>query len=340
MKIDCHVHLVGASPASGGYASPRVTRSVQFRFLARKLGLGRFRDPEERERRYIEMIARWTRESELDRIVLLAFDETYGADGEKDPERTAIYVPNDFVRDICRANPDLFMYGASVHPLRKDALDELERVASDGAVLVKLLPNTQGFDPAAAELAGYFRKLADLAIPMLIHGGFEHTLPVIDQSFGDPARLEQALDLGVTAIVAHAGSAGMMHFKETMGSFLRLADTYQRCYGDTSALGTLWRSKYLKQLLDPDLLRRKYKAAPEDPMSRLVHGSDCPLPVSVVAFSGRIASCDLKRLRRERNPLQREIDLKRLVGVPDACLTRLHDEIGVGRTIGLCGSSD
>ena len=40
--------------------------------------------------------------------------------------------------------------GASVNPTRKDALDELERVAALGAVLNKVLPNAMVFDPADA----------------------------------------------------------------------------------------------------------------------------------------------------------------------------------------------
>ncbi|MCP4677424.1 MAG: amidohydrolase family protein [Deltaproteobacteria bacterium] len=331
MKIDCHAHLIGASTESGAYLSSRMRRSFSYHFILWKFGLRRVKDPARRERIYIEKIARWTRESELDRAVLLAFDEVYRKDGTVDRSITHTYVPNDFVSRVCLEHPELFFFGASVHPYRKDALEELERVSALGAVLVKLLPNSQGFAPDDRRLTQYYRKAAELNLPLLIHAGYEHTIPVIDQSFGFPERLRTALDEGATVIVAHAGTAGLAHPRETMGAFLGLLAEYPNCFGDISALTNLWRSKYLKLLLDPERLYRKYKVELEDPMSRMIHGSDFPIPVTPMAFQTRLAAADRHLVRKTKNPLQQDILIKRLLGVPEACLVRAHDELGIGR---------
>jgi predicted TIM-barrel fold metal-dependent hydrolase len=262
--------------------------------------------------------------------VLLAFDQVYTGDGEPDPARTYLHVPNDRAIRIRDMHPEAFLLGASVHPLRPDALDELDRVAANGAALVKLLPNSHGFDPGDDELLPFYRKLADLALPLLIHAGFEHTLPVIDQRFGDPLRLRPALDAGATVIVAHCGTAGRLHRRETFGSFLELLATHPNCYGDTSSFTNFWRSQYMLALLDPERLREKYPQAPENPLERLVHGSDFPIPITPWSLAGATPGRERRAAARQRNYLQRDIELKRLAGLPEHILTRAHDELGIG----------
>jgi predicted TIM-barrel fold metal-dependent hydrolase len=314
----------------GGAVSVRGYRAFGARLLKRRLGLATAASPDERERRYVDDLAMSVRDSELDRAVLLALDAVHDARGEMLLDRTALYVPNDCVSRTCALHPDAFLYGASVHPCRRDALDELDRVAASGAVLVKLLPNSQGFDPADPALRPYFRRLADLRLPLLVHCGYEHTLPALDQALGDPKLLEPALDEGAVVIVAHAGSAGRFHPRETFGDFLRLLERHPRCYGDTSALANWWRSKYLFALLDPSRLERVYGVRLEDPLSRFVHGSDFPVPVTVFAFVGRVDRAGRARAGAIPNELQRDVELKRLAGVPDAVLERAAGLLRLG----------
>jgi uncharacterized protein len=334
MKIDCHVHLYCGSEASGGYFRPDLVRRVGERIQARRVGVPRVGDEIEQERLYVDTLARHVETSELDRAVLLAFDEIYDQDGVRDPERSRYFVPNDFVESVCRDRPGTFLFGASVHPLRRDALDELERVKAAGAVLIKLLPNSQGFDPADPALGPYYRKARELGLPLLVHGGYEHTIRTLNQSYGDPERWRPALFEGCTVIVAHGGSAGRFHRKETMGAFLKLLEAFPNCFGDTAALTNLWRTPYLKQLLSPERLEEKYGVALEDPFSRFIHGSDFPIPIIALAFGIARSTQALSALPDRRNALQLDIELKRLSGVPDACLTRAHDEIGIGRKVG------
>jgi uncharacterized protein len=293
------------------------------------MGLHLVSDPVKQDRLYVERLAALVEESELDRVVLLAFDEIYDEKGKVDRDRTYLYVSNDYVRKVCDDRPDIFTFGASVHPSRNDALDELERVAQQGACLVKLLPNSQGFDPADPRFVGYWRKLADLDLPLLIHCGFEHTIPPIDQKLGDPVRVRSVLEEGVKVIVAHAGSSGKFHLHETFGDTLALLTKYQNCWCDTSALANFWRSKYLFELLDPPLLKRVYGVEIEDPFTRFIHGSDYPIPITPFAFIGRTNRAERRRISKLKNPLQMDIELKRLAGVPDECLTRTAEVLAL-----------
>ena len=297
---------------------------------ARKLNLHTAKDPRQREATYVQRIAEQVAASELDRAVVLAFDRVYAPDGEPMDAHTRYYVPNGYVASAVRTHPDQLLFGASVHPFRKDALEALTRVKARGAVLVKLLPNSHAFDPADDRLGPYYRALAELRLPLLLHGGYEHTIKVQQQQFGNPERFRPALDAGVTLIVAHAGSAGRFHCRETFGAFLKLLETYPNCYGDTSALANYWRSQYISKLQNPDLLERRYGVRLENPFDRLVHGSDFPIPVSPWAF-GPSRAGQLKKLPEAAgNPLQKDICLKRLAGIPDSCLTRAFTDIGIG----------
>jgi len=324
-----HLHLRGG-PVTGRNPVRRLAHRVGEWYVHRGLRRGRADDPGDDERAEAEALAALVAGSELDRAVALAFDAVHDAAGAPDPGRTYYCVPNDRTARIRDLAPDRLLFGASVHPHRLDALDELDRVRALGAVLVKLLPNSHGFDPADPRHGPYWRRLADLGLPLLIHGGFEHTVPAIDQSFGDPARLRPALDAGVTVIVAHCGGAGRLHRQETFGAFLELAATYPNCFGDTSALANFWRSRYLFELLAPEALAARYPVVPDDPLSKLVHGSDYPVPVTPATFAGHTPLAARREiLCRTRNPLQRDVELKRLAGLPDSVLERGAEVLGL-----------
>ncbi len=57
-----------------------------------------------------------------------------------------------------------------------------------GAVLVKVLPNAQQFNPADPTYKSFYRALAERKLPFLSHVGYEFGLIGKDQSVGDPDR--------------------------------------------------------------------------------------------------------------------------------------------------------
>ena len=125
MIIDCHVHVCGDTPGHG-LVSPRLRKSLTFRFMRWRLGL----TPEngeaiERdvESRLVETIAGT---EGLEAAVVLAFDAVYDAEGRFDQANTHLYVTNDYVFELTRKHSKM-LFGASIHPYRKDAISELER---------------------------------------------------------------------------------------------------------------------------------------------------------------------------------------------------------------------
>lgn len=319
IKIDMHTHLLGAGPKSAGFISPKMRRSVPYQFLLHRMGLHKIKDPDKQDEGYVEQLKKSVDQSALDKAVLLAFDKVYSSNGAEDANRTALYVSNDYVRRVCEQCSGSFLFGASVNPLRKDALDELSKVKAQGAVLVKLLPNSQGFDPADPRLTNYYKHAASLQLPLLYHCGYEHTIPVIDQSLGDPLRLESALDLGATIIIAHGGSSGLFHFNETFGRTLALLKKYANCYFDNSAMTNVWRSKYLLWMLHPEVLHRKFGVELPTPFSQCLYGSDYPIPITPFAFAGRLGPKQLLPMGKIKNPFDLDMALKKQIGVPDIC---------------------
>src|SRR2546425_8423844 len=78
-------------------------------------------------------------------------------------------VSNDYVLRIAHAYPDRLWPGVSINPQRRDAIEELDRCVEAGAKLVKVLPNTQGVDPANPRDLPFYKRLARHKISFLRH---------------------------------------------------------------------------------------------------------------------------------------------------------------------------
>lgn len=264
--IDCHVHLAALRADNNGcYISPRLLNSPLFRFLRWTHRLP-VEDAARSNQKYVEDLRSELRRSRhIEKAVLLGMDGVYGANGALDEERTEFLVGNDYVLDLARSYPDEFLPGVSINPQRRDALEELERCVAAGAVLVKVLPNSQGFDPEDRRYVPFYRKLAQLKLPLLSHVGYEFTLVGRDQSAGDPDRLRTALDEGVTVIAAHGCSSGLVVCERYVQTFLDLVRRYPNFFSDVSALTLPNRFGMLLRL-------RRY---PET-HNRLLFGTDYP----------------------------------------------------------------
>jgi predicted TIM-barrel fold metal-dependent hydrolase len=241
--------------------------------------------------------------SELDAAVILAFDAVYDENGRLDDARTHLHVTNDYVKELTDRHPKM-LFGASVHPYRRDAVAELERCARNGAVLLKWLPITQGIDPSDKRCFPFYEALAHYGIPLLSHTGWEKTLPNINTNVADPALLKPALDRGVTVIAAHCGTRSAFGEKCYVNTFVRMAKDHEHFFGDTSALNLPTRCYAYPYVMEDDRVRAK-----------LVHGSDWPLPSIPMPQYVGFGGCT--RLLLDRNVLRRDIRIKRAMGFDD-----------------------
>jgi len=297
MLVDCHVHVCACTPGHGSM-SPRLLNSIAFRFMRWRLGIPGYGEETERaiERKLIETIDA----SPIDAAVVLAFDAVYVGDGVTDHANTHLYVTNDYVIELANRHRKV-LFGCSVHPYRKDALPELERCAAAGAVLCKWLPITQGMDPADERCLPFYEALAHLKLPLLCHTGGEQSLPRVDDSLADPMLLEPALKRGVTVIMAHCGTRSKPGERDYVPQFVRLAEQYENCYGDTSALNLPARWYGLDVI-------RKNKAV----SVKLVHGSDWPI-ISLPSPT-RVGWGESWEAMGERNWMARDVMIKQRLG--------------------------
>jgi len=303
MLIDTHVHTAALLPGHG-QLSEAARRSVPFRILAHRLAIDVHGDPGRVERAMESALLEVVGNArEVDAAVVLAFDGVYQKSGEPDPEATHLYVSNEYVAGLARAHSRI-LFGASVHPYRRDAIEELERCAKAGAVLCKWLPITQVIDPADPRCFAFYEALAHFGIPLLSHTGWEHVLPRLDPSVAAPARLVPALERGVTVIAAHSGTGRVPGKGSYLRQFMELAHRHERLYGDTAALSLPNRWSSYEPLLADPLVR-----------GRLVHGSDWPVPAWPRPWQhGLSRSLDLVRVR---NGLDRDVLIKRDLGFDD-----------------------
>jgi len=283
--------------------SSKLLDSIPFRFMQRRLNLPGRDEATERglEAKLAETI---DGTEKLNAAVVLAFDAVHDEEGRMNLENTHLYVTNDYVIELSQRHPKM-LFGASVHPYRKDAVAELERCARAGAVLVKWLPLTQDFNPADSRCFPFYEALAHLRIPLLSHTGFEQSLPTIRPDVADPMLLKPAIERGVTIIAAHCGTKSMPWNEDFLPNWAKLAREHEHFYGDTSALNLPTRSYAYKTVTKDPLLR-----------SKLVHGSDWPIiPVPPASSIGLQESL---KLWKEKNWMRRDVLIKEKLDLDDA----------------------
>jgi len=287
--------------------SPRLLESWPFRFMRWRFGI---EGTDERSERTLEQLLADTLEQtvELDAAVVLAFDAVHDRDGRLDAANTHLYVTNDYVIELAKRHPKM-LFGASVHPYRKDAVAEIERCVAAGAVLLKWLPIVQNFNPADERCFPVYEALAHFKLPLLSHTGGERTLPRLDDSVADPMLLLPAAERGVTVIAAHCGTRSWWGEPDYLPQFMRLARAHEHFYGDTAALNMPPRSYAWKQMLADPEIRRK-----------LVHGSDWPI-ISLPS-PGNIGWARALRLLRQKNWMRRDVLIKRELGLEQDYWTR------------------
>lgn len=306
--IDIHCHTAGIDAGgSGCFVSQRLRRSLRYRFFLKAFDVTEQELLSEGNGLIIQRISQaLARSQRVSAAVILAMDGVVSNDGELDTAQTEMYLPNEFVAGEVRRYPNL-LFGASINPLRRDALRRLEQVADDGAVLLKWLPPIQHIDPADRRLVPFYLRLIELGLPLLSHTGSEHSFTHARNELGDPERLRLPLSLGVTVIAAHAAGSGRNQGESNFDRLYRLRE-YPTFYVDISALTQLNRPGQLRRLLQCRELH-----------GRLLYGSDMPLVNTIIAtpfaFPLRLSLWQMFEISRIHNPWDRDLALKEALGL-------------------------
>jgi hypothetical protein len=312
-RIDMHVHMVGnGGSGSGGWLRLGRWHRWLAGFMLRQLGVPATALEGDLETLYADHLLRLVRESSFDAVVLLAHERVHDSDGTPRPDLGSMFVPNDVVLGLAQEHPE-FLAGVSIHPARRDALEELDRCIAGGAVLMKCLPNCQNIDFSDRRYRRFWERMAEARLPLLAHTGGEHTVPIINAALADPKLLRFPLECGVTVIAAHCGTSSGVFDQDYFDDWVMMLREFPNLYGDVSAMVSLNRCGHLLDCLRDEI-------AP-----RIVHGSDFPVPVlgHRLWLQNALDRRTFRRTQRLQNPLERDWQFKEALGFTNEIATRV-----------------
>lgn len=313
--LDMHAHIGGIGAGNSGcFISDAMRKSWKFGIYLKAFGVSEEELIEQGDSIIIERMSKDLAQSKyVDAAVVLALDGVINDSGELDRARTELYVPNEYVAREIRKYKNLY-FGASINPYRTDALQRLDQVSRQGAVLIKWIPSVQLIDPADEGLVPFYLRLKELGIPLLTHTGDERSFTRARNEYGDPQRLHLPLKMGVTVIAAHAASGGKNEGDDNMERLLPMFGAYPNLYADISSLTQINKVEYLPKLL-----------AHRNIYERLLYGTDMPLPETGLSSPFfhifKLSPRELISLLRTGNPWDRDVMLKKALGVPEEIFT-------------------
>jgi len=318
------------SPGFDSYLSPRMLNRASWFFIRPYLLM----DPREPRGDALDARIEAVRDrhfaaaTSVDRLVLLAFDEYYDDAGRPiglaDPGQrfgSDIYVSNTFVRAMCRARPDRYLFGGSIHPYRQGALEALAELAASGVTLIKWLPIHQNIRAEDARTIAFLRAAARLRVPMLIHYGGEMTLSRQHMEFEHPGPILQVLkrlrsdDEMPTVIIAHVATPSFPWQSpdghQTLIDALLGEFADAPLFADISALAAFGRTTWGRRLA------RRRELHP-----KLLWGSDFPVPVMLRLFWRSLDRPARARIAALPSWIEQDLQLKRALGYDDRVFTQ------------------
>jgi len=314
--VDMHVHVAGLGYGdSGCFINADMRNNVRFPFYLWAMDITEEELEQHGDRILLDKLSRRIAASEtVDKAVILAMDGYVTEEGTLDTDQTQIYVPNDYVaRETARF--DNLVFGASINPNRRDAIERLRAARRDGAVLVKWIPSIMNIDPADSRHTPFYRAMAALGIPLLTHTGMEKSFANARDELGDPLRLRLPLEQGVTVIAAHIATTGESDGQDNFERILPLFAEYPNLYVDISSLTQINKLDYLARALEVDGLTE-----------RMLYGTDWPLQFFPLISSwyhlNHIGVGDAWQVSGIANKWDQDVALKVAFGVPDDVFRR------------------
>jgi predicted TIM-barrel fold metal-dependent hydrolase len=231
MTTDIHVHIIGTGAGGTGCSMRIGWRKLLAPLVLRHIGLPARTLDHDFDRFYIEHLLALVRDSCLDAAAILAMDHVYNQRGERMPQRELFYVPNEYVLALSDQHPE-FLPVVSIHPARRDALEELERCLASGATLLKLLPLYQNVDCNDKRYTHFWERMAEAGLPLLVHTGGEHTVPNNAPAYADPTTMSLPLECGVTVIAAHSATKSGLFDRDYLDVLIAMMERYKGFYAE------------------------------------------------------------------------------------------------------------
>jgi predicted TIM-barrel fold metal-dependent hydrolase len=346
--LDAHGHVCGlGSENSGCYVNKSVWKNPVLHYYSVTkfksfLRAGRISDVDPHaDWHYVKQLVRLIRSCSTSsqgshpKMLVFALDSVHSNEGLEDLSLTSLKIPNEHVFAVVQAYPDVFEMGMSIHPYRKDVLEEIETWHAKGIRVMKWIPQTMRIDLQHIHCSRVYAKLRELDITLVIHSGNENSFDFVRpiQEFGNPLKLIYPLKGGVKVIAAHCASEGSIALKlcgltfpcfrkpnyDFLIELMEMNEFKDLLFADVSSMISRTRSKYLVSILKKEHLH-----------SRLIYGSDYPL-VAVKHMVSTFKLCYWQKLInqqqkqlldkiREYNPVLFSLVACRMIGTP----LRLH----------------
>jgi len=309
--IDWHVHVAGLGHGnSGNFINKEMRKNFRFRYFLKWMNVTEEELKEHGDQIVVKKLDEKIAQSKyIDQAIVLAMDGIINEQTQQlDKEKTQVYVPNDYVARETAKYPRL-LFGASINPNRPNSIELLEQAYQQGAILVKWIPSIMYIDPADKKFEPFYRKMAELNMPLLTHTGMEKSFANAKDELSDPKRLELPLKCGVIIIAAHIATTGESEGQDNFERILPMFAEYPNLYTDISSLTQINKLGFLAKAL-------KYPGLSE----RMIYGTDWPLQsfplVSPWYHVKHIGVKNAWRLSRITNKWDRDIKLKQAYGVP------------------------
>lgn len=293
LYLDSHLHMVGTGDTDSGiWLHPdmqnplQIMQYVRFKFYMNATCM---RDGQPVDRQYVNYLLRLNKDFQAGaKFMLLAFDHRYDEKGVILKDKSPFAIPNQYAAGIAQQHPNRFKWAASIHPYRKDAVQQLDWCVEHGALAVKWLPPMMGIDPGSKLCEPFYEALAKHDIPLLTHAGDEHAVAGVDmQKHGNPLLLRKPLDMGVRVIVAHCATMGSNRDidRGPTGPEKRNYELFAKLMNDKRYEGLLYGDISAIPQVNRDGPAIADIISHQDWHHRLLNGSDFPLPGVMPIFS-------------------------------------------------------
>ncbi len=318
--VDTHVHVACLGyGGSGCFVNKEMRENYRFPVYLWAMNVSESELIEQGDSVLVGKLSSSITESEsVKQAVILAMDgyiDTSGLNaGILNRSKTQIYIPNEYIKNEVAKYSNL-LFGASIHPARKDALQRLHEVKEQGAVLVKWIPSIMNIDPSDEAYRPFYELMVELKIPLLTHTGMEKSFSTARNELADPLKLKLALEVGVTVIAAHIATTGKSEGEDNFLRILPMIRDYENLYVDISSLTQLNKTNYLATALEDNEIRKK-----------MIYGTDWPLQffplVSPWYHINHISLADAFHIGGIRNQWDRDVALKKALNVSNSTFER------------------
>ncbi|MEA3355273.1 MAG: amidohydrolase family protein [Patescibacteria group bacterium] len=305
--IDIHTHLLNPNVNFN-----RILDKIIVPLVAKRVGLNRKKLRKNKYQEYINSLIFLIKNSKyLNKACLMGVDSKFDINGKETHRDKTICAHTQDVLNVYNQYPNLIIPFLSINPLRKNALDLIDKYVQAGCKGAKFLQNYWNIDTNNKNLIPYYERLKIHNIPLIIHTGSEHTIKS-NKHYEKTDILKLPLEVGVKVIAAHMASGHIDHklflwknlskkpknLNKEYYKLLKMLKTYPNLYADVSAIVNPVRARTLNHLSQQKHIHHK-----------LLFGTDFPLPVFVRLNTLEIDSKTKKKIAKIKNPFDKYIEI-------------------------------